>query len=271
MRWEAKTLAAAQFLISGAAPCLHLPRPPYHLHPCPAPASDNRRVPPTLSPHLRCSSCRDVGGREKQAAGTLKFLISISTKGRENLRSRTGVLQGAAGDTQPRRVRAVPRLVCLTTKPLPSFTEGRNHPKFRSKKLDLPGCEGARGSPALTWGRLPAPKWDPSCSAPRWLRPSGRGAARHRPPQLPWAAHGVRVPRAGTAGRCRASFQFNQSLQSFPPSPAAAGTHWRGPTPSRPTECFGHQVIDPGCREGSCHPCHARVSPGPGRRAPVLG
>lgn len=38
-----------------------------------------------------------MGGREKQAAGTLKFLISISTKGRENLRSRTGVLHGAAG------------------------------------------------------------------------------------------------------------------------------------------------------------------------------
>lgn len=37
------------------------------------------------SPHLRCSSCQEVGGREKHAAGTLKFRISISTSGRGNL------------------------------------------------------------------------------------------------------------------------------------------------------------------------------------------
>lgn len=97
--WDTKTLAAAQFLTSGAAPCLRLPQLPYHLHPCPAPASDNRRVLPTPSPHLRCSSCREVGGREKQAAGTLKFLISISTKGRENLRSRTGSAARGHRDT----------------------------------------------------------------------------------------------------------------------------------------------------------------------------
>lgn len=98
MGWEAETLAAAQFLTSGAAPCLHLPWPLYHLHPCPAPVSENRRVLPTPSPNLRCSSCPEVGGREKQAAGTLKFLISISTKGRENLRSRTGSAAGSHRD-----------------------------------------------------------------------------------------------------------------------------------------------------------------------------
>lgn len=96
--WEVKTLlAAAQFLSSRAALRLHSPQPPYQLQPCAAPASASRRVLPTPSPHLRCSSCREVGGREKQAAGTLKFLISISTKGRENLRGRTGELHGAAG------------------------------------------------------------------------------------------------------------------------------------------------------------------------------
>lgn len=261
MRWGAKTLAAAQFLTSGAAPCLHLPRPPYHLHPCPAPASDNRRVLPTLSPHLRCSSCREVGGREKQAAGTLKFLISSSTKVRENLRSRTGVLQGPAGT----RGHAAPQgpsspRAGLPHHQAPPFLHGGN----ASSKVQIQGVgfawlqSGAGvssthlGSSAsskvgsILFGSSLAPsQWLWGCSSP--------------PASGPLAARGVRVPRAGTAGRRRASFQFNQSLQSFPPSPAAAGTHWRGPTPSRPTECFGHQVIDPGCREGSCHPVPARL------------
>lgn len=87
-----------------------------------------------------------MGGREKHAAGTLKFSISISTSGRGNLRRRGELLRASRETEAPNSSHHL-------------FLYITQNPTARG------GCKVTqqRGGPGTpTWDHLPAPWWGPS-------------------------------------------------------------------------------------------------------------
>lgn len=206
--------------------------------------------PPALSPHLRRSSCREVGGREKQAAGTLKFLISISTSGRENLQRRRGLLQWAGRDTGTLSPAESP--VQLNSHPGTSFPLTEGITQNPAPKRGLPGCKAARGALAPTWGHLPAPWWGPYCSASPWLRLSGCSAAQCSLPWLPTWGQSPQGRDRGEAAAPRSS--LTSSLGHSPPSPIGVPPCCPSPTATR--------LLTRSAGGGSYHPRrHACASP----------
>lgn len=202
--------------------------------------------PPALSPHLRCSSCREVGGREKQAAGTLKFLISISTSGRGNLRRRRGLLQGAGRDTGT----LSPAESCpaqLTPRHL-LFLHRGNNPKCCSKN-EFAWLQSSTGGSSTHLGSSASSMVGSIllCSS---LALSQRLLGCSVLPALAPVV-GSESPGQGPRGGCSASFQFNQQPRALP-----SLCRWRAPVLSQP---HGHPVIDPGCWGRQLSPAPARL------------
>lgn len=123
-----------------------------------------------------------MGGREKHAAGTLKFSISISTSGRGNLRRRGGLLRASRETEAPNSSHHL--FLYITQNPTA---------KGGCKVTQQRGGPGAYlGSSASSMvGSIP------SSSVPAAAGLLGTDCLGF--PML--SLRGVRVPRAGTAGR----------------------------------------------------------------------